>query len=59
MLKASEGAAFRRPPERRQGTWFHFSTPSGDGAYVPRFAQMSPDSWRNYDIDVRSNPVFI
>lgn len=59
LNKAGGEAASCRPPERRQGTWFRFSTPSGDGAYVPLFAQMSPDSWRNYDIDVRANPVFI
>jgi len=52
-------APYHRQPERRFGIWFNFVAFSDDAESVPLFAQMSSNSWCNYDIDARANPVFI
>ena len=59
LARGKAGAQLSQRPEKKQGVRFGYSAFASEHGQAHLFAQISPDSWLNYDIEARANPVFI
>ena len=46
-------------PAKRNGTKYKYSSFGGPECLSSMYAQISPDSWLNYNLDDTTNPIFI
>ena len=59
MIRNDLEALLSTRSEKKPGIRFKSSAFGGRSKHTNFFAQISPDSWLNYDIDAKANPVFI